>query len=59
LKGEEGMVFFFHLKKRNLEGGKGVGRGFFFSSLFVTLLLFGSFLLLFVYSQRGRGHEFF
>jgi hypothetical protein len=42
-----------------LKVGKGVGHGFFFSSLFVTLLLFGSFLLLFVYSRAEGGHEFF
>jgi len=44
--------------KTNLEGGGGVS--FVFPSLFVTLLLFESFLLFFVYSWRGKGgHEFY
>jgi len=59
LKGEEGMVFFSLQKKKNLEGGKGVGHGFFFLHfllLFYYLEVFGYFL--FIFEAEG-GHQFF
>jgi len=49
------MVFFSLFKKKNLEGGRGWGEDFFFPSLFVTLLLFGSFFCYFLFILEGEG----
>ncbi len=52
--------FFFHVLKKNSwrwEGGGGVG--FYFFQFFVTLLLFGSFLLFCLFLKGEGGHEFF
>jgi len=58
--GGRGHGFFFHfLKKKNLEGGKGVGRGLFFLHFLLLFYYFEVFCyFLFIFEAEG-GNEFF